>query len=157
MTDPRLTDALSAIDPLDGAAMREASVRQKQLTKPAGALGALEDVSVRLAGIQAACPPVAMRRPVVAVFAGDHGVHAEGVTPWPQEVTASMVDNIRAGGAAVTVLARQAGADVCVVDVGVAADLAPGGGLFDRKVRAGTSNLSTGPAMSRDEAVQGVL
>ena len=157
MTDPRLTDALSAIDPLDGAAMREASVRQKQLTKPAGALGALEDVSVRLAGIQAACPPVAMRRPVVAVFAGDHGVHAEGVTPWPQEVTASMVDNIRAGGAAVTVLARQAGADVYVVDVGVAADLAPGGGLFDRKVRAGTSNLATGPAMSRDEAVQGVL
>src|SRR5215213_6286739 len=116
MTDPRLTDALSAIDPLDGAAMREASERQKQLTKPAGALGALEDVSVRLAGIQAACPPVAMRRPVVTVFA------------------------------------RQAGADVYVVDVGVAADLAPGGGLFDRKVRAGTSNLATGPAMSRDEA-----
>jgi nicotinate-nucleotide--dimethylbenzimidazole phosphoribosyltransferase len=157
MTDPRLAEALSAIEPLDETAMREARQRQAQLTKPAGALGVLEEVSVRLAGIQGACPPAPMRRPVVAVFAGDHGVHAQGVTPWPQEVTASMVDNIRAGGAAVTVLARQAGAEVYVVDVGVAADLPSGAGLFGRKVRAGTSDLATGPAMSRDEAVQGVL
>jgi nicotinate-nucleotide--dimethylbenzimidazole phosphoribosyltransferase len=91
------------------------------------------------------------------VFAGDHGVHAQGVTPWPQEVTASMIANFRAGGAAVNVLARQAGADVYVVDMGVAADLAPGPDLLDHKIRPGTSDLATGPAMSRDEAVQGLL
>jgi nicotinate-nucleotide--dimethylbenzimidazole phosphoribosyltransferase len=156
MTDPRLTDALSAIDPLDGAAMREASERQKQLTKPAGALGALEDVSVRLAGIQAACPPVAMRRPVVAVFAGDHGVHAEGVTPWPQEVTAQMVQNFLAGGAVVNAFAAQAKAGVTVVDIGVAADLEAAPGLLLRKVAPGTADITQGPAMTRDQARQAV-
>jgi nicotinate-nucleotide--dimethylbenzimidazole phosphoribosyltransferase len=157
MTDPRLADLLSAIEPLDAAAMSDARDRQAQLTKPAGALGVLEEASVRLSGIQGLCPPAAMTRPVVAVFAGDHGVHAQGVTPWPQEVTASMIANFRAGGAAVNVLARQVGADVFVVDMGVAADLAPGPDLLDHKIRPGTSDLATGPAMSRDEAVQGLL
>lgn len=157
MTDPRLADLLSAIEPLDATAMSDARERQAQLTKPAGALGVLEDASVRLCGIQRVCPPAAMTRPVVAVFAGDHGVHAQGVTPWPQEVTASMIANFRAGGAAVNVLARQAGADVYVVDMGVAADLAPGPDLLDHKVRPGTSDLATGPAMTRDEAVEGLL
>ncbi|MGZ4495434.1 MAG: nicotinate-nucleotide--dimethylbenzimidazole phosphoribosyltransferase, partial [Nocardioides sp.] len=110
MTDPRLSDLTTAIPPLDEAAMRAATERQAQLTKPAGALGVLEPASVRLAGIQRTCPPRRLERPVVAVFAGDHGVHAQGVTPWPQEVTAGMVANFRAGGAAVNVLARQAGA-----------------------------------------------
>ena len=137
MTDPRLSDVLSAIRPLDERAMTDARERQGQLTKPAGALGVLEDASIRLSGIQGVCPPSSLARPVVAVFAGDHGVHAQGVTPWPQEVTASMVANFRAGGAAVNVLARQAGADVFVVDMGVAADLEPGPDLFDHKVRAG--------------------
>jgi len=157
MTVPRLADLLSAIEPLDAAAMSDARDRQAQLTKPAGALGVLDEASVRLSGIQGLCPPAAMTRPVVAVFAGDHGVHAQGVTPWPQEVTASMIANFRAGGAAVNVLARQAGADVYVVDMGVAADLAPGPDLLDHKIRPGTSDLATGPAMSRDEAVQGLL
>jgi nicotinate-nucleotide--dimethylbenzimidazole phosphoribosyltransferase len=79
------------------------------------------------------------------------------VTPWPQEVTASMIENFRAGGAAVNVLARQSGADVYVVDMGVAADLVPGPDLLDHKIRRGTSDLATGPAMSRAEAVQGLL
>jgi nicotinate-nucleotide--dimethylbenzimidazole phosphoribosyltransferase len=157
MTDPRLTAVLSAIEPLDEGAMADARDRQAQLTKPAGSLGALEEASVRLCGIQRTCPPVALARPVVAVFAGDHGVHAQGVTPWPQEVTASMIENFRSGGAAVNVLARQAGADVFVVDMGVAADLVPGPDLFDHKVRRGTSDLATGPAMTRDEAVQALL
>jgi nicotinate-nucleotide--dimethylbenzimidazole phosphoribosyltransferase len=157
MTDPRLADLLSAIEPLDATAMTDARDRQAQLTKPAGALGVLEDASVRLSGVQGSCPPAAMTRPVVAVFAGDHGVHAQGVTPWPQEVTASMIENFRAGGAAVNVLARQAGADVYVVDMGVAADLAPGPDLIDHKIRRGTSDLATGPAMTRDEAVAGLL
>jgi nicotinate-nucleotide--dimethylbenzimidazole phosphoribosyltransferase len=155
--DTRLQDVINAIEPLDDAAMRAATERQAQLTKPAGSLGVLEAASVTLAGIQASCPPAPLQRPVVAVFAGDHGVHAQGVTPWPQEVTAAMIENFRAGGAAVNVLARQAGADVFVVDMGVAADLEPSDDLFDHKIRKATSDLATGPAMSRDEALQGLL
>jgi nicotinate-nucleotide--dimethylbenzimidazole phosphoribosyltransferase len=79
------------------------------------------------------------------------------VTPWPQEVTAAMIANFRSGGAAVNVLARQAGADVYVVDMGVAADLEPGPDLLDHKIRKGTTDLATGPAMSLEEARQGVL
>lgn len=157
MTDERLDALLSPIGVLDPTSTQDALDRQSQLTKPAGSLGVLEQASVQLSGIQGCCPPRAMTRPVVAVFAGDHGVHAQGVTPWPQEVTASMIANFRAGGAAVNVLARQAGAEVYVVDMGVAADLAPGPDLFDHKIRRGTSDLATGPAMSRDEAVQGIL
>lgn len=157
MSDRRLSAVLSAIEPLDVRAMADARERQGQLTKPPGALGVLEDTSVRLSGIQRTCPPMALTRPVVAVFAGDHGVHAQGVTPWPQEVTASMIENFRTGGAAVNVLARQAGADVYVVDMGVAAELAPGPDLFDHKIRKGTSDLATGPAMTTEEAVQGLL
>lgn len=159
MTDPHskaLDRALASVRPLDAAAMQDARDRQAQLTKPAGSLGVLEDASVTLAGILGICPPARLSRPVVAVFAGDHGVHAQGVSPWPQEVTAAMVDNIRSGGAAVNVLARQAGAEVYVVDMGVSHDLTPGDRLIDRKVRRGTSDLSAGPAMTREEAVQGL-
>ena len=157
MTDERLDALVSRIGVLDPVATQDSLDRQAQLTKPAGSLGVLEQASVQLSGIQGCCPPQAMSRPVVAVFAGDHGVHAQGVTPWPQEVTAAMIANFRAGGAAVNVLARQAGAAVYVVDMGVAADLVPGQDLFDHKIRRGTSDLATGPAMSRDEAVQGIL
>ncbi|HET7386413.1 MAG TPA: nicotinate-nucleotide--dimethylbenzimidazole phosphoribosyltransferase [Nocardioidaceae bacterium] len=152
-----LDDLLRAITPLDEAAMAEAASRQAQLTKPPGALGVLEDASVRLAGIQRACPPRQLARPAVAVFAGDHGVHAQGVTPWPQEVTAAMVANFRAGGAAVNVLARQAGAQVYVVDMGVAADLEPGPDLIEHKVGRGTADLSAGPAMTREQAARALL
>ena len=152
-----LADLLASIDPLDEQAMAAARERQAQLTKPPGALGVLEDVSVRLSGIQRACPPAAMSRPAVAVFAGDHGVHAQGVTPWPQEVTGAMIANFRAGGAAVNVLARQAGAEVYVVDMGVAGDVEAGPRVLDHKIRRGTSDLATGPSMARDEAVQGLL
>jgi nicotinate-nucleotide--dimethylbenzimidazole phosphoribosyltransferase len=152
-----LRDVLARVVPLDDEAMARARARQTQLTKPAGALGALEEASVTLCGIQRECPPRRLQRPAVAVFAGDHGVHAQGVTPWPQEVTAGMVANFRAGGAAVNVLARQAGADVVVVDMGVAADLEPGPDLMDHKVRRGTSDLADGPAMTRREALDGLL
>jgi len=144
MTDPRLSDLLSAIEPLDVTAMSDARERQAQLTKPAGALGVLEDASVRLSGVQGTCPPVAMTRPVVAVFAGDHGVHAQGVTPWPQEVTASMIENFRAGGAAVNVLARQAGADVYVVPGHCGAGLLAGASVAQRLVDEGYDCLLTG-------------
>ncbi len=153
----RLADLLEAVCPLHAPAMAEAEQRQAQLTKPAGALGVLEPVSVRLAGIHGVCPPPPLASPAVAVFAADHGVHAQGVTPWPQEVTAAMVENFRTGGAAVNVLARQAGAEVYVVDVGVAGDVEAGERVWVRKVRSGTADLSAGPAMSHDEALATLL
>lgn len=151
--EQQLRDVVASVVPPDREAMSEARIRQAQLTKPPGSLGVLEDASVALCGIQGQCPPHPFCAPVVAVFAGDHGVHAQGVTPWPQEVTASMVANIRAGGAAVNVLARQSGAEVVVVDMGVAGDLPPGPDLLDHKIRRGTSDLAVEPAMTRQEAL----
>lgn len=115
-----LAAALEAIGPLDEPAMAAARALHARLTKPAGSLGALEELSVRLAGLAGACPPPLPEPAAVAVFAGDHGVHAQRVTPWPQEVTVQMVGNFLAGGAVVNAFARQTGALVTVVDVGVA-------------------------------------
>jgi nicotinate-nucleotide--dimethylbenzimidazole phosphoribosyltransferase len=126
------------------------------MTKPPGSLGVLEDVAAQLAGIAGECPAPLPSPAAVAVFAGDHGVHAQGVTPWPQEVTAQMVANFVAGGAVVNAFAAQLGADVVVVDVGVAAPLDPAPGLLDRKVRPGTADLAVGPAMTLDEARRAV-
>ena len=151
-----LDDTVRAIRPPGGSAVSQARERQERLTKPSGSLGVLEDVSVRLAGLAGECPPPLPEPAVVAVFAADHGVHAQRVTPWPQDVTAQMVANFLAGGAVVNAIAAQAGAEVCVVDVGVAADLPPASGLLPRKVRPGTADMTTGPAMSRDEAERAV-
>jgi nicotinate-nucleotide--dimethylbenzimidazole phosphoribosyltransferase len=155
-----VTDLLAAtlpqIRPADAAAVAEAQRRQDSLTKPRGSLGALETLSVRLAGLAGYCPPPLPEPATVAVFAADHGVHAQGVTPWPQEVTAQMVANFVAGGAAVNALAAQTKVTVLVVDVGVAADLTDAPGVLGRKVRAGTHDLSREPAMSRDEATQAI-
>jgi nicotinate-nucleotide--dimethylbenzimidazole phosphoribosyltransferase len=137
--------------PLDVDAQRQAEQHQLRLTKPPGSLGRLEAVGTQLAGIAAAVPPPLPRPAAVAVFAGDHGVHAQGISPWPQEVTAQMIGNFLSGGAAINVLARQAGADVVVVDVGVASGLTEMPGLLARKVRPGTADLSGGPAMTIDE------
>jgi nicotinate-nucleotide--dimethylbenzimidazole phosphoribosyltransferase len=145
-------ETIAAIRPLDEAAMAAARAHQARLTKPAGSLGLLEDVSIRLAGLAGSCPPPQPNPAAVAVFAGDHGVHAAGVTPWPQEVTAQMVANFLAGGAVVNAFAREFGASVTVVDVGVAAVLEPADGLLDRKVRAGTRDFTVEPALTRDEA-----
>ncbi len=161
-SDPRpvapgevLARTLAALRPLDAAAVAAAREHQDRLTKPPGSLGGLEDVSVQLAGLAATDPPPLPEPAVVVVFAADHGVHAQGVSPWPQEVTAQMVANLAAGGAVVNALAAQTGAEVLVVDVGVAADVsAPG--VLDRKVRPGTADLSTGAAMTRGEALQAV-
>jgi nicotinate-nucleotide--dimethylbenzimidazole phosphoribosyltransferase len=140
--------------PLDVEAQRRAEQHQLRLTKPPGSLGRLEAVGTQLAGIAARVPPPLPRPAAVAVFAGDHGVHAQGVSPWSQEVTAQMVGNFLAGGAAINVLARQAGAGVVVVDVGVASALPDVPDLLDRKVRAATADLSLGPAMTVGEAVR---
>jgi nicotinate-nucleotide--dimethylbenzimidazole phosphoribosyltransferase len=151
-----LDSTVAAIAPLDAAAVAAARERQGRLTKPPGSLGVLEDVSVQLAGLAGECPPPLPAPAAVAVFAGDHGVHAQRVTPWPQEVTAQMVANFLAGGAVINALAAQTGASVVVVDVGVAAELEPVDGLLARKVRPGTADLTAGPAMSRDEAVAAI-
>jgi len=146
--------AVAGVRPLDDHAGAEAAALHDRLAKPQGALGRLETVGIQLAAIAGTCPPPVPEPVTVAVFAGDHGVFAEAVTPWPQEVTAQMVSAFCAGGAAVNVLARHAGAQVLVVDVGVAADLPPAPGLLRRKVRRGTANLLWGPAMTVDEARQ---
>jgi nicotinate-nucleotide--dimethylbenzimidazole phosphoribosyltransferase len=153
MTESELQQTLAGLRGADPAALRAAGEHQDRLTKPRGALGELERIGIRLAGVAGADPPPIPEPAAVAVFAGDHGVVAAGVTPWPSEVTAQMVANFLAGGAAINVVARQVGARVVVVDVGVAADLAPGPGLISRKVRRGTADLSAGPAMSREEAI----
>ncbi|MBC9006378.1 nicotinate-nucleotide--dimethylbenzimidazole phosphoribosyltransferase [Micromonospora aurantiaca (nom. illeg.)] len=155
-----LESTVAAIRPLDEAAMAAARELQGRLTKPAGSLGALEPLSVRLAGLAGACPPPLPEPAAVAIFAGDHGVHAQGVTPWPQEVTAQMIANFLAGGAVVNAFARQAGASVTVVDVGVATPI-PGADepgdpagprLVAANVRAGTRDMTVTAALTRDEA-----
>ncbi len=150
--DP-LADVIAAIAPPDAAAMTAARERQDRMTKPRGSLGALEEVSVRLAGLAGSCPAPLPEPACVAIFAGDHGVHAQGVSPWPQEVTAQMVANFLAGGAVVNAFAAQAGAEVTVVDVGVAAPLDPLPGLLPRKIAPGTADFTEGPAMTREQAL----
>ncbi|MEW2593713.1 nicotinate-nucleotide--dimethylbenzimidazole phosphoribosyltransferase [Micromonospora aurantiaca] len=154
-----LESTVAAIRPLDEAAMAAARELQGRLTKPAGSLGALEPLSVRLAGLAGACPPPLPEPAAVAIFAGDHGVHAQGVTPWPQEVTAQMIANFLAGGAVVNAFARQAGASVTVVDVGVATPIPgaesadpAGPRLVSANVRPGTRDMTVIAALTRDEA-----
>jgi nicotinate-nucleotide--dimethylbenzimidazole phosphoribosyltransferase len=147
-----LETTLAAIGPADEPAMAAARDLQARLTKPAGSLGTLEELSVRLAGLAGTCPPPLPEPAAIAVFAGDHGVHAQGVTGWPQEVTAQMVANFVAGGAVINAFARQVGASLMVVDVGVAIPLHGGDTLLDANIRRGTRDLSVEPAMTPDEA-----
>ncbi|WP_420312250.1 nicotinate-nucleotide--dimethylbenzimidazole phosphoribosyltransferase [Streptomyces sp. YS-B37] len=151
-----LAETVAGIRPLDAKALGEAWERQKRMTKPPGSLGMLEIISAQLSGLSRQCPPPIPEPAAVAIFAGDHGVHAQGVTPWPQEVTAQMVANFLGGGAVCNAFASQVGAEVCVVDVGVASELPATPGLLPRKIRAGTSDMTTGPAMSREEAKQAI-
>lgn len=148
-----LEETIAAIRPANPAAVAEARAHQDRLTKPRGALGALEDVAVRLAGAAAVSPPPHPAPAALAIFAADHGVHARGVSLWPREVTLQMVGNFLAGGAVANAFAAQAGVSVTVVDVGVAADLDPAPGLTISKVAYGTADLSRGPAMTPQQAV----
>ncbi|MFG2146515.1 nicotinate-nucleotide--dimethylbenzimidazole phosphoribosyltransferase [Streptomyces sp. NPDC048696] len=151
-----LQETVAGIRPLDAKALGEAWERQKRMTKPAGALGMLEIISAQLSGLSRKCPPPIPEPAAVAIFAGDHGVHAQGVTPWPQEVTGQMVANFLGGGAVCNAFANQVGAEVCVIDVGVASELPATPGLLPRKVRPGTGDMTTGPAMTREEVVAAV-
>jgi nicotinate-nucleotide--dimethylbenzimidazole phosphoribosyltransferase len=145
-------DAQGAVVPVSEAAAAAAAEHHVRLTKPPGALGRLEAAGIQLAAIAAESPPPIPEPAAVAVFAGDHGVLAEGVSPWPVEVTGQMLANFCAGGAAINVLARHAGASVVVVDVGVATPVEPHEALIAARVRNGTGNLAVEPAMSADEA-----
>ncbi|TMM11439.1 MAG: nicotinate-nucleotide--dimethylbenzimidazole phosphoribosyltransferase [Actinobacteria bacterium] len=148
---PPFSETVARLGRPDEAAAGATAAHLDRLTKPRGSLGRLEAVAVQLAGIAGESPPPVPEPGVVAVFAGDHGVLAEGVSPWPAEVTAQMVANFCAGGAAINVLARHAGAGVVVVDVGVASELDAADGLVRAKARPGTANLAEEPAMTPEE------
>ena len=146
-----MTLNLPSIPTIDREAEAQARARQDTLTKPPGSLGRLEALSIQIAGITGSARPSVARKAVI-VMAGDHGVVAEGVSAYPAEVTPEMVLNFAHGGAAINVLARQAGARVVVVDVGVASEIPARAGVLLRKVAPGTANMALGPAMTRAQA-----
>lgn len=155
----RITDPAS--DPERAAAARAAADRWATRAKPPGSLGRLEDVAIRVAGITGACPPAVPGHPAVVVFAGDHGVVADGASAWPSEITGFMVRTMAAGGAAISTFADQVGASLTLVDVGVSSDLsdlhAQGrDDVLDRRVRPGTASLKGGPAMDRADALAAI-
>lgn len=140
------------VAPPDGRVAAAARRRQDTLTKPQGALGRLEDLSVWVSSCQGSCPPAQFERVRVVVFAGDHGVARHGVSAYPTEVTAQMVDNIEAGGAAINVLAELAGATVRMIDVAVDRDAAPA----PYRVRRSCGNIAVEDALRADEAIAAV-
>ncbi len=155
--EDRVMELAEDVEPADPSAAKTARERHLALAKPPGSLGRLEEAGVKLAGMAGECPPPVPENPAVVVCAGDHGVLARGVSPWPREVTAAMVRNFCSGGAAVNALARAVGARLSVLDVGVASDLDRHPMLRGAKVRPGTDDLSRRPAMEREEAARAVM
>lgn len=141
---------LKRITPVSEELLQQAQARLDNKTKPLGSLGRLEEFARRMAAISGS-PEPDMTKKIIFTFAGDHGVTEEGVSAFPKEVTPQMVFNFLAGGAGINVLARHAGAEVRVVDVGVDYDFGDTAGLINRKVARGTRNFAKGPAMSEAE------
>ena len=150
-----ISNTIESIKPLDKEAMAKARAKQDTLTKPPGSLGRLEELSIQLAGIQGKTMPQIKHKAII-VMAGDHGVVAEKIGNWPQEVTAQMVRNFLRGGAGINVIARQVGVRVIVVDMGVATDLKPDPALLSKKISYGTQNMTLGPAMTAEQAVKAI-
>lgn len=148
----RLQTTIQAIIPVSGEWRAKALERLRQQARPAGSLGMLEDIGARLAGIFETLD-VRLDRKVIVTCAGDHGICEEGVSQFPAEVTPQMVHNFVRGGASINVLARHAGAEVRVADLGVAEDFAPDLPIFHKKIGRGTRNFAVGPAMTRVQAV----
>ena len=146
---------IEAIRLLDKEAMNKARLRQDQLTKPHGSLGRLEELSIKLAGITGKETPRIGHKAIVTMV-GDHGVIAEGVSAYPQEVTGQMVYNFLRGGAGISVLARHVGARVVIVDMGVVVNLEPHPSLVSKKVASGTRNMAKEPAMSGEQALRAI-
>jgi len=147
-----LHDTLAKIQPIDPALLQQAQHKLDYKTKPLGSLGRLEEFGSRFAAIAGTMEP-AMDKKVIFTFAADHGIVAEGVSAYPKEVTPQMVYNFLNGGAGVNVLARHAGVDVRVVDMGVDHDFGPLPGLIDRKIARGTKNFARGAAMTAEQAL----
>jgi nicotinate-nucleotide--dimethylbenzimidazole phosphoribosyltransferase len=145
-----LASVVANIEPLDPRHTAEARTRLDSLTKPIGSLGRLEDIATQMYSIFSGHIPIRLRR-AVYVFAADHGVTAEGVSAYPREVTAQMVQNFVAGGAAINVLARLHDAQLTVVDVGVDAEFEPAPGLCRMKVRRGSGNMYCEPALTQED------
>ena len=146
---------IKAIKPLDAGAMEAARKRQDTLTKPLGSLGRLEELSIKIAGIRAE-PMPKLEHKVIITMAADHGVVAESVSLYPQEVTRQMVINFLRGRAGINVLAGRVGARVVVVDMGVIGGFAPLPGLVCRMIDSGTKNMAKGPAMSQSQALEAI-
>lgn len=136
--------------PLNETARTSALARQGQLTKPPGALGRLEEIAVQLAAMQGVEQPV-MERIYIGIFAADHGVAEEGVSLFPQAVTAEMVRNFARGGAAISVLARQLNATLEVINLGTVSAVEPLNNVRDERIAAGTANFARQPAMSAEQ------
>jgi nicotinate-nucleotide--dimethylbenzimidazole phosphoribosyltransferase len=150
-----LDTILKEIKPLDTSAMAAAQSRQNSLTKPHGSLGRLEELSIQLAGIKGTASPKLEHKSII-VMAADHGVVAETVSLYPQEVTRQMVLNFLKGGAAINALAGQIGARVIVVDMGVKGGFQPLPGLLCKMIDFGTQNMTQGPAMTQQQAVDSI-
>ncbi len=158
MTVELLDKTIDAIAGQDQAARTQAKERLDQLIMPHWALGRLMDLALDLAGICGTVKP-SVERKMIVVMAGDHGITDSGVSLFPKEVTVEMVRGFVAGVAGINVLAKQAGANVKVVDMGVAGDLselAKGGDIIDHKIAAGTNNFAEAAAMTREQAVQAI-
>jgi nicotinate-nucleotide--dimethylbenzimidazole phosphoribosyltransferase len=151
----RLRKSVASIKPLNDAVYRQANQRLANQARPAGSLGILETASARLAAIFGTLD-VRLGNKIIVTCAGDHGVTVEGVSLFPQEVTAQMVFNFVNGGASINVLGRHAGARVVVADLGVNFDFDPGLPIFHKKVGKGTANFARTPAMRPDQAVRSV-
>jgi nicotinate-nucleotide--dimethylbenzimidazole phosphoribosyltransferase len=152
-----LARVVASVEAVDDQAADAARHHDRQLTKPAGSLGRIDTLGFRLAAIGACPVPPLVEPATVVVFAADHGVHGEGVSPWPQAVTALMVANLCRGGAAVNVICRANGLELLVVNVGVATPLPDEVGLVNRPVRIGSGNLRVEAALSRAEAARAAL
>ncbi len=154
MTPPALSleQAIAAIRPPDAETMSRAAARQATLTKPPGSLGQLEELSIRLAGMLRTEQP-RIREKAIIIAAADHGVVAQGVTAYPQDVTAQMVLNFLSGGAAINVMCKQLGIRQVIVDAGVATELPPHPDLRTLGIGRGTADMSQGPAMTREQAM----
>jgi nicotinate-nucleotide--dimethylbenzimidazole phosphoribosyltransferase len=144
------------VDAPDDQAAAAARARQDQLTKPRGSLGRLEELSAWVASCQGRCPPRQFQRPRVVVFAGDHGVTRAGVSAYPPKVTAQMVANFDAGGAAINALAEVAGASVRVVDIAVDTDQPSTPAIGAHKVRRGSGNIAVEDALSAEETATAI-
>lgn len=146
---------IASIQPLDADAMEQCQLRIDNLTKPLGSLHSLEHLAIKLAGITGNAKPNHLKKSII-LMAADHGVAAEGISAYPQEVTAQMVQAFCTDGAAINVLARHAEADLITVDIGVAAELPDLPQLRKAKIAFGTQNSSIGPAMSREQAIAAI-